>query len=104
MPKGTRKSGRVATGQTNFGKMGMSSESDVFNSKGKAVSGNPKGDAARRMVGDKGVAAHEKAVKKSAKRVASGKEGSYERVNTTAKGAKAPKKKVAPAKKTKVKK
>ena len=100
MPKGTRRSGKVKTGQANFGKMGVSSESDVFNSRGKAVSGNPQGEAARRMIGDKGIAAHKKAVAKSGKRVAKGKEGSYERISTSAKGVKEPKKKVKPAKKT----
>lgn len=82
MPKGTRK-GTVQTGQMNFGKMGTSMESDVINSKGKPVAGNPEGPAAQRMIGDNGIKAHKRNVAKALTKVAKGKEGTYEKTVTT---------------------
>ena len=77
MPKGTREKGRVQTGQVNFGSMGTSSESDVINSKGKVVSGNPEGNMARNIIGDKGIARHKRSVKEDARRLKGSEEGSY---------------------------
>ncbi|MNY49468.1 hypothetical protein D3C86_1848940 [compost metagenome] len=60
----------------------------MYNSRGKAVSGDPEGSAARRMVGDKGIAAHKKAVATAAKKLAKSKMGTKTKTRTTAKGTK----------------
>lgn len=83
MPKGSKRSGRLVTGMTNFGRVGVGGETDVYDSRGRAVSGNPQGQRARAILGDNGIRRHREDYTKAASRAASSPVGTYFNVETT---------------------
>lgn len=84
MSKTRKRSGRVETGMVSFGSMGVSGESNVYNSRGRAVSGNPTGQRARMMIGDSGITAHEREVTDAARSLSRAFPGTRSVVETKA--------------------